>query len=771
MHADTFSVVGQRVPPIYGVGKATGSLKFPADIILPNMLWMKILRSPHAHARILEVDTSEALKIPGVVAVLTHKDVPQVLFGPYRNELYPLDEEVRFVGDAVAAVAAEDWNIAEEAVKAIRVKYEVLPAIFSPEEAAQPGATIAVLHLPETSTPWWDDAGDPTFLREASNVIGKAGQPTVVNKRGDVEKGFQESDYVIERVFHQPHVSGVAHEPRASVAYCENGGCTVWCSVQEPYNVQDAVARVLDLPHDAVRVISSTIGGGFGVKVGGRFAVLTALLARQTGRPVKIWFTREEETLDSHNRPALIQYVKAGAKKDGSIMAFRVRSYMDNGYWSAGIGANLAFAIVTRIMDLYHACPNVLWEIYVTRTNHPAAGPYRGRSDSESHFPIDTVVDELAHAAGMDPIEFRLKNRIHEGEDLCSAPGKVMSGVGVEEAVRKGAEVIGWERRQKTPGAAPGPKKRGIGMAMVIHSAGSTPLPSQAMTEIDQEGRVLLFSGQSDQGSEHQTTLRQMVAEVLGVSLSDVGGANADTSNCPHDSGPISSRTVYSTGIAATRSAEDCKKKLLEQASNLLEARPEDLELGGHRVRVRGNPGKEVTYGEIASGAGGSLKGWGYFNAQDEKLFTYGFAGTFAEVEVDVETGEVKVLRLVSSHDIGRAINPTIVEGQIQGGVAQGLGYAVSEGFYFDPETGTVLNQWFLDLKTPSILDTPDIEPVMVELGEPSHPFGAKGCSEIPYVGVAPAIANAIYNATGVRLRELPMTPERVLAALQEGAA
>jgi CO/xanthine dehydrogenase Mo-binding subunit len=738
------------------------------------MLWMKIVRSPHAHARILEVDTSEALKIPGVVAILTHKDVPQVLFGPYRNELYPLDEEVRFVGDAVAAVAAEDWNIAEQAVKAIRVKYEILPAVFSPEEAAQPGAPIAVLHLPETSTPWWDSAGDPSALREASNVLGKPGQPSIVNKRGDVEKGFQESDYVVERVFRQPHVSGVAHEPRACVVQFENGGCTVWCSVQEPYNVQDAVARVLDLPHDAVRVISSTIGGGFGVKVGGRFAVLTALLARQTGRPVKIWFTREEETVDSHNRPAMIQYVKAGAKKDGSIMAFKVRSYMDNGYWAAGIGANLAFAIITRIMDLYHACPNVLWEIYVSRTNHPAAGPYRGRSDSESHFPIDTVVDELAHAARMDPIEFRLKNRIHEGEDLCSAPGKVMSGVGVEEAVRKGAEAIGWNRRQKNPGAAPGPKKRGIGMAMVIHSAGSTPLPSQAMTEINQEGRVLFFSGQSDQGAEHQTTLRQMVAEVLKVSLSDLSGANADTSNCPHDSGPISSRTVYSTGIAATRSAEDCKKKLLEQASTLLEARPEDLELGDHRVRVRGNPSKGVSYAEIAKGTGGSLKGWGYFNAQDEKLFTYGFAGTFAEVEVDVETGEVRVLRLVSSHDIGRAINPAIVEGQIQGGVAQGLGYAVSEGFYYDPESGTVLNQWFLDLKTPSILDTPDIEPVMVELGEPSHPFGAKGCSEIPYVGVAPAIANAIYNATGVRLRELPMTAERVLAALQtarEGAA
>lgn len=767
----SLSVVGERVTPVYGAGKVTGTTKFPPDVVLPRMLWMKILRSPHPHARILKIDASEAEKMPGVAMVLTHGNVPRILIGPFENELYPLDDEVRFVGDAVAAVAAEDWNLAEEAMRTIQVQYELLPPVFDPEAAAQPGAPIAVLNLPDPDIvpPWWDEHATPTFLDNTTNVYSRGkGEPTIVNKRGDVERGFGESDCLVERVFRQPHTNGVAHEPRACVALYKEGHCSLWCSVQEPYRVQDIVARVLELPRQAVRVVATVIGGGFGVKVGGRFAILAALMARETDRPVKIWFTREEESLDSHNRPALVHYVKAGAKRDGRITAFKVKTYFDCGYWLGKSATRLAHGMVNHIMDLYHACPNVLWEVFITRTNHPAAGPFRGRSDAESHFAIDTVVDELAHAIGMDPLEFRLKNRIHEGDDLCSSPGKAVSQVGLEEAVRRGAEVIGWSRRQAMPGSSPGARKTGIGMAMVIHSAGGQPFrPAVARVEVDQNGRVLLFSGTSDQGSEQQTTLRQMVAEVLDVPVEDVGGTNADTSNCPRDTGPISSRTVYCTGIAATRAAEEAKKKLLEEASRLLEVTVGDLEIGKHRVSVRGVPSRGMSYGELARAAGEALIGAGHFNPGDEPRIPFGFAAVFVEVEVDTETGEVKVLRLVSSHDVGRAIHPTIVEGQIQGGAAMGIGYALSEGFYFDPRTGTALNQWFLDLKTPSILDTPEIEPVMVELGEPTHPFGAKGCSEISVVGVAPAIANAVYNATGVRMRELPMTPERLLEALR----
>jgi xanthine dehydrogenase molybdenum-binding subunit len=764
-----FSTVGRSVPPIYGVEKATGALRFPADINLPGMLWMKILRSPHAHARIVAVDATAAEKMPGVAAVITHKDVPRVLFGPYQNEIYPLDEEVRFVGDTVAAVAAKDWNVAEEAVRAIRVTYEVLPAVHDPESAVEPGAPGAVLHYPESHELKPGDIR-PDQLGTFGNVIGlKEGGPTVVNERGDVEKGFAQSDVVIERFFRQSEVNAVSHEPRACVAVYENGKCTLWCSVQDPYRLQDGTARVLGLPMEAVRVVSTNLGGAFGVKVTGRFAVLCALLARKTGRPVKIWFTREEESFDSHNRSALTHYVKAAANKDGSLTAIKVRTFLDNGYWPyGGLGQNIAFAISTRPIDLYHRCPNVKWEVFAVRTNRPSTGPYRGRADAESHFPIESVIDELAYAIQMDPIEFRLKNRLHEGDDLCSAPTKIMSTVWLEEAARAGAEKVGWQRRSSSRASSSGARKKGMGVAMVIHSCGSNPAGiSEAEVTIDSAGRISLLSGTADQGSEQQTTLRQMVAEVLGVSLADVGGSNADTSSCPFDSGPFSSRTVYATGIAASRAAEEVKKKLLERASVFFNDAAANLDIGEKSIWKRSDSSKRVGLDELARLAGGSISGKGIHNAKEDRLFAYGFAAAFAEVEVDVETGEVKILKLVSSHDVGRAINPMIVEGQILGGAAQGLGYALSEGFYFDQRTGTALNQWFLDLRTPSILDLPDIEPVMVELGEPTHPFGAKGCSEISYVGVAPAIANAIFHATGARVTELPMTPDVVLKALR----
>jgi xanthine dehydrogenase molybdenum-binding subunit len=765
-----YLTVGQSVPPIYGIEKATGTLRFPADINLSSMLWMKILRSPHAHAKIVEVDTTAAEKMPGVAAIITHKDVPKVLFGPYQNEIYPLDEEIRFVGDTVAAVAAKDWNVAEEAIRAIRVTYEVLPAVHDPESGVQPGAPGAVLHYPESHELKPGDIR-PDQLGTFGNVIGlKEGGPTVVNERGDVEKGFAESDVVIERSFRQSEVNAVSHEPRACVAVYENDTCTLWCSVQDPYRLQDSMARVLGLPMEAVRVVSTNLGGAFGVKVTGRFAVLCALLARKTGRPVKIWFTREEESLDSHNRSALTHYVKAGANRDGSLTAIEVRTFLDNGYWPyGGLGQNIAFAICTRPMDLYHRCPNVKWEVFVVRTNRPSTGPYRGRADAESHFPIESVMDELAYGIQMDPIEFRLKNRLREGDDLCSAPNKIMSTVWLEEAARAGADKIGWERRSRSAASTKGARKKGMGMAMVIHSCGSNPAGiSEAEVTIDGTGQISLFSGTADQGSEQQTTLRQMVAEILGVSLDDVGGCNADTSTCPFDSGPFSSRTVYATGIAASRAAEEVKKKLLEVAANSLREVVSALDIGKKSVCLRANPSKRVDLGQLARLAGGSISGRGIHNAKEDRLFAYGFAAAFAEVEVDVETGEVKILRLVSSHDVGRAINPMIVEGQILGGAAQGLGYALSEGFYFDQRTGTALNQWFLDLRTPSILDLPDIEPVMVELGEPTHPFGAKGCSEISYVGVAPAVANAIFHATGARVTELPMTPDVILKALHD---
>jgi xanthine dehydrogenase molybdenum-binding subunit len=767
---ETLKTVGRSAAPVYGVDRVTGALRFPADINLPRMLWMKILRSPHAHARVLEVDAEAARALPGVAAVLTHNDVPRVLFGPYQNEIYPLEAELRFVGDTVAAVAAEDWNIAETALRALRVRYDILPAVHDPEAGIESGAPDAILDYPDPASLRPGDIR-PDQMGMYGNIIGtKEGGPTVANKRGDIGAGFRLSDVVVERVFRQSEVNAVSHEPRACVALYQDGSCTLWCSVQDPYRLQDGVARVLGLAMENVRVISSNLGGAFGVKVTGRFAILCALMARQTGRPVKIWFSREEESLDCHNRSALVHYVKAGASNDGSLLAFQARTFLDNGCWPfGGLGQNIAFAICTRPMDLYHRCPNVDWEVFAVRTNRPTTGPYRGRADAESHFAVESVIDELAHKIAMDPIEFRLKNRLRQGDDLCSAPNKIMSTVWLEEAARQGAQSAGWHNRGTLANVNGGSRKRGLGMAMVIHSCGSNPAgTSEAEVTIDADGRIALYSGTADQGSEQQTTLRQMVAEIFSVALDQVIGANADTASCPFDSGPFSSRTVYATGIAVCRAAAAAKRQLLDRAALLLEVPADELVTNDKNIRPRTFDGKQLSWREVTAHGGVPIKGHGVHRPNEVALFAYGFAAAFAEVEVDLATGAVQVIKIVSSHDVGRAINPMIVDGQILGGVAQGLGYALTEGFCFDQRTGTALNQWFLDLRTPSILDMPDIEPVIVELGEPTHPFDAKGCSEISYVGVAPAIANAIFHATGARVTELPMTPDVVLKAVRE---
>jgi CO/xanthine dehydrogenase Mo-binding subunit len=746
-------------------------MRYPSDIQLPDMLWVKMLRSPHARARIVSIDVSAAKALPGVVDVVTHEDMPPRRWGrtAHREGSDILEPEVAFVGDGVAAVAATDWVIAEEAARLIRVEYAVLPAVLDPEEGAQP---------------------DAPQIHPLGNVIdGNAETPTTRNVRGDVDQGLAESDVIVQRVFRQPQASGVPHEPRTCVASWDGETLTLWDSGQHAHDVKAGIAHVLDLPQDRVRVLSANIGGGFGVKKLSRCAFLAAILAVRTGRPVKFWFTREEETLDSVVRPGVIHHVTAGATREGEIKAWKITSYMDSGHWT-GVGGSsgpaLARDMCRRAMDFYNRCPNVQWDVFLTRTNHPKSGPFRGRTSAEAYFSLDSVVDELAERIGMDPGDLRIKNTIRTGEPLLSTiklpTGRIMeidprtvtpkriTLVGYEECIEAGKRAIGWERRNPVPGHDPGPVKRGIGMAAVMHSAGGTPILSKARVEIDGAGRIAMFTGTSDQGAEQQTTLRQIAAEILGVALGDVGGVNADTDLCPYDAGPVSSRTIYCTGTAVSRAAEAAKEQLLALGADRLALPAERLELREGAVVVRERPEARASFAELVEANGAPVEGAGAFNPDNSDDFVYGFAATFAEVAVDVELGRVRVLRLISAHDVGRAINPLIVEGQIEGGVAQGLGYALSEGLVYDPKTGGLLNQWFLDLRTPSSLDLPDVEPIILELadGDPSHPFGAKGCSEIPLVGVAPAVANAIYNAVGVRMTELPITPDRLLAALAQ---
>lgn len=760
---DGSTVVGQRIRPVQGVDKTKGKTIYPSDIDLPGMLWAKILRSPHARAKILNIDTSKAEALQGVEAVITHKDVPKDRFEAKEgNEgLTILGDEVRYVGDAVAAVAAVDQNVAEEALQLIKVDYEVLPALFEPEKA---------LH---------QDA--PTCHPYGNVMYGDWNSPTLAYRRGNVDDGLGKADVIIEREFHQASTSGIPMEPRACVAQWDGKKLTVWDSSQRLFGVKQGLCQFFALAPDQVRVITSNIGGGFGVKECDRHSFISPLLAIKANKPVKLWYSREDESLDCYYRPGLTHRIKAGATKDGRLTAIQAKTYYDGGAWAGFGGAealNLAGAMCSRVMDLYHKCPDIHWEIYCVRTNHPKTGPVRGRSDVESHFPIECILDELAEEIGMDPIEFKLKHLLRAGDvleghltvDILQQRGKTISSLGTEECVDAGKKAIDWDRRNKAPDQGEGPKKRGIGMAVATHNSGSTQYyVSEAKVDIDSEGRVSLLSGSTDQGSEQQTTMRQMVAEVLRLPMEAIGGISGDTEVVPLEGGPIASRTVYAHGIAVTRAAQDARSQLLKKGAELLGQSPEEIELKEGLVSVKNKQGKGLTIGEVVKGCGGMIHGEGRFSPREEPLVTQGFAATFAEVEVDTDTGKVEVLRLVSANDAGRAINPLVVEGQIQGGAAQGIGLALMEGVAYDPPTGTMLNQWFLDSGVPSILDVPDVEPIIIEPWEPTHPFGAKGCSEISVISVAPAIANAISNAIGERIYDLPMTPDRVLKAIQEG--
>ena len=756
------SVVGQRIRPVAGVDKAKGKPLYPADIDLPGMLWAKILRSPHARAKILDIDTSQAEALPGVEAVITHKDVPKDRFEAKEgNEgLTILGDEVRYVGDAVAAVAAVDSNVADEALQLIKVDYEVLPALFEPEKA---------LHQ-----------DTPTCHPYGNVMYGDWNKPTLEYRRGNVDDGLAKADVIVEREFKQASTSGIPMEPRACVAQWDGKKLSVWDSSQRLFGVKQGLCQLFALAPDQVRVVTGNIGGGFGVKECDRHSFIAPLLAMKANKPVKLWYTREDESLDCYYRPGLTHRIKAAATKDGRLTAIQASSYYDGGAWAGFGGAealNLAGAMCSRVMDLYHKCPDVHWEIYCVRTNHPKTGPVRGRSDVESHFPVECILDELAEKIGMDPLEFKLKHLLRAGDvleghltvDILLQRGKTISSLGTDECVDAGKKAIDWDRRNKAPGQGQGQKKRGIGMAVATHNSGSTQYyKSEAKVDIDSEGRVSLFSGSTDQGSEQQTTLRQMVAEVLRLPIEAIGGISGDTDAVPLEGGPIASRTVYAHGIAVTRAAQDARSQLFKKGAELLGHRPDEIEIRDGLIAVKNNHEQGLVFGEVVKGCGGTIHGEGRFSPLEEPLVTQGFSATFAEVEVDTDTGKVEVLRLVSANDAGRAINPLVVEGQIQGGGAQGIGLALMEGVVYDPPTGTMLNQWFLDSRVPSILDVPDVEPIIIEPWEPTHPFGAKGCSEISVIGVAPAIANAISNAIGKRIYEIPMTPDKVLKVLQE---
>jgi len=751
---EEFVFIGKRVPKLDAIDKVTGRAVYGHDMKLPRMLYGKILRSERAHARILNIDTSRARKLPGVKAVTTGYDIPDIRVGFARDNPVLKTGKVRSFRDEIAAVAVVDEDTAQEALDLIRVEYEDLPAVFDPEEAMKPGA--------------------PLVHEEAErNILSIMTQSY---SHGDVEKGFAESDVVLEDRFTLPRVAHCCLGTSFCLASFDNAGnLTVWNSSQMPFMSQRELSTALKIPPEKIRVIKATIGGGFGSKLDTYpFEPICVLLAQMTGRPVRITFTREEEFIASPTRQPVICYIKSGARKDGTLMARQARMILDNGAYTSW-GATTPLVMMMTISSLYRV-PNVKYDVLVVYTNNFYAGAMRGYGNPQATFVVESHMDMLAHELGMDPVEFRLKNANQPGD--VTGQGVKITTCGLSECIQKAAQNIGWKEKRGQPG------NRGVGIAAQLHVGGGARIyPSDGCgttIKVDDYGKVTVITGSSDMGQGSDTVIAQIVAEEMGVPVDNITVINTDTAITPWDVGAHASRTTFVAGNSARLAAAEARRQILEAAARAYNQKVENLDLRQGQIYVKGEPEEGIPYAKaIRAGHfrvdGDVILARGWYEPPTEKQdqefrgnisATYGFAAQAAEVEVDTETGEVKVLKIAAAHDVGRAINPMAVEGQIEGGVSMGLGYGLYEELVL--EKGRLLNPNFADYALPTALDMPPVDTLIVETVDPEGPFGAKGMAEPANNPTAPAIANAVYDAVGVRIKDLPITAEKVLKTLKE---
>ncbi|MCZ6636213.1 MAG: xanthine dehydrogenase family protein molybdopterin-binding subunit [bacterium] len=719
---DELKTVGKRTSRLNGPDIVTGRIGYADDVQVPGMLYGRILRSPHGHARILKIDVSKALALPGVVDVVTGQDVPDTGFFA--------GDEVCYHGQKVGAVAATDPDIAEDALELIQVDYEVLPAVVDPLMGLAPDA-------PEAQ------------LGASSQVVNGKRLPNVtshaVTETGDVEKGFAESDAVVEYEYRVPMFHQTYLEPNAATARVEaNGRLTVWTSSQGMFGIRDGLAEALGIPQSQVRVILQEMGGGFGAKNRVNVEGPAAVLALRTGQPVKVTINREEVFMDGRPAPGCWIRLKTGARKDGTLMAVEGQIV-----WDGGIEGRSGNA--RRLLGLYKV-PNVRIEAFSVRTNKPVPGAYRAPGAPQTALARESNIDMVAHKLGMDPIEFRLKNAIGKGEQ----PG--MDHDWLKDTIRQTAEKARWGRRRLK-------RNQGMGIACGEWQNGSGP--THADITMRGDGSVTVLTGQADITGVH-TVMAQVVAEELDVPVEKVTVTLGDTDTVAYTSLSAGSKAAYSASTVAREAAENTREEVLKRAAAHLEASVEDLVLADEVIRVKGSPGQSVSLAELAEAAIGSAAGPITGRASLGSLKSHpSFSVNIATVEVDPETGRVKLIDLVAAQDVGRALNPMLVEGQIQGGAVQSVGFGLMEGIQYDDQ-GRVLNPNLLDYAIPTALDVPDIQTVIVEEPCEHGPYGSKGVGEPPIIPGGAAVANAIYSAVGARVTEVPTTPERVVAALKD---
>jgi putative selenate reductase molybdopterin-binding subunit len=762
------AVVGQNLRKVDGNKLVTGGPAFTDDIHLPGMLYGKILPSPHAHARIRHIDVSKARALPGVHAVLTYKDVPRVPHTtagqawpePSPYDTYLLDSKVRFVGDRVAAVAAESRAIAEQALKLIEVDYQVLPAVLDMEQAMEPG--VPVIHDEPDSTRIYD--------RER-NIAGY-----ILREIGSVEEGFRQADYIVEREFRTQRQQHAMLEPHVSICWLDaDGRLVIRSSTQVPYHCRRQVAMILQLPVSRVHVIKPRIGGGFGGKQEMLLEDICGALALATRRPVKIEYTREEEFYMARSRHPQILRMKMGVKRDGTVTASQLTVLATTGAYG-GHSTTVQGNTGSKVLPLYRT-PNMRFECHVVYTNMPVAGAFRGYGCPQGFFAQETLVDEIAEELGIDPLEFHRRNVIRLGDvDRLSAQlgeGKeglprVVRSCGLPGCMESAAGAIGWaEKRSALPGQG-GRNRRGVGMACTMQGSGIAGVDwASAFLKGNEDGSFYLQVGASDVGAGADTVLSQIAAETLGVTLDKIFISSGDTDITPFDVGAYASSTTIISGGAVKKAAEKVRSQVLQAASRMLDTPVEWLDCANNEIFTTSGERKAISMTDLAlqtmyKDKFQIMDGASHFNTDSPPPF----CATFAEVEVDTETGQVQVLHLATAVDPGTAINPMQAEGQVEGAVTQGLGYALTEELVLD-EKGRPVNPNFLDYKIFGAKDMPKLTTILVQTDEPLGPYGAKSISEVPINGPAPAIANAIYHAVGVRLRKLPIRPEDVLKALR----
>lgn len=776
------SIVGKPVPRVDAKSKATGGAKYTTDIVLPRMLHGKILRSPYPHARIVNINTSKAEKLPGVEAVITGKDTAGIRFGFVDTPRYPADEQplaedkVRYIGEGVAAVAAASEDTAIEALGLIEIEYKQLPSVFDPDEAMRDGAPKIHEVIVPTTTCAWEDWGVPRKARplEITNNIA-----TTLNvSHGDIEQGFRESDHIREDKFFIPANAHVCLEPHDIVASYDpfSQKLDVWLG-HMGYEVKRYwLAKTLGLPITKVRTHNVYVGGAFGGKITlFPHEVIAGFLSMKTGRPIKIVLSRHEVFCATASDHRMTVQVKTGVKKDGTIMAQEVRMINDLGAYR-GSSPVVMFLGYSYSSPIYNV-PNIKYEGKGIYTNKSIGNPKRGHGLNQIRFSLDSQIDMIANELGIDTVEMMLKNLRKQGETLPS--GDMLHTYGLPECIRKVAEAIDWQKKRGKH------NRHGVGIGL---SAGDSGLPywpfaASAIVRLNHDGTATLYNGAVEFGQGSDTILCQIAAEELGLQTEDVTLISNDSELCPMDYNNWLSGGAKVTGDAVKRAAADVRNQLIQCAAIALETSSGELEIGDRHVYVKKEPEKKMAFDEILRYSiqkrhGDCIIGKGYVKAMDEVEFypsiskgtgrfteAYAFSATAAEVEVDRETGRVKVLKLVVADDCGFDINPINVEGQLESQAIMGLGDTLFEEVLI--ENGKTVNPTLADYKIPGSLDMPEIETISVQTIDPKGPYGAKEVGEFARGSVPPAIANAIFDAIGARIYSLPITPEKILETLK----